>query len=257
MVIRGWIAPQLEFVDGATGLKYAKTLSGGVRNENAVLWQRQRHIWSSIVYEALECLDQVGTLYKVKPLGEAGPFKVIHLTELKPLPGGQACTSPSAHMEAPGQEEPDESGLLRLEIAHTRPSTMRNLAYSSVVTDNLDPPPIVRNESLPTDPILASNISPPPVAPSLIPPTEEEWGRALRRLDPLGPPPVQRLDCSALNPTPDPTLKRSSRHTAGQHSNPYHLPQSASRESSLGTVSVNAAYTPFQAWQMVHWDGEL
>lgn len=43
-------------------------------------------IWNTTIHEVLECLDGVGTLYKVRPLGEQGPGKVLHRAELKPAP---------------------------------------------------------------------------------------------------------------------------------------------------------------------------
>lgn len=44
--------------------------------------------WSSVVHEVIECLNQVGTLYRLKPYGEDGPCKVVHRNEIKPLPRG-------------------------------------------------------------------------------------------------------------------------------------------------------------------------
>lgn len=49
--------------------------------------------WESVVYEVVQCLDKVGTLYKIKPKGQLGPERNIHRQELRPL-----LTDPSTHL---------------------------------------------------------------------------------------------------------------------------------------------------------------
>ncbi|XP_041935239.1 uncharacterized protein LOC121697664 [Alosa sapidissima] len=211
-------------------------------------------IWSSTAYEVLECLDEVGTLYKIKPLGDGGPCKVLHRTEIKPVPGGTegrqteaihhpppvhgAVGTPSlvadaTHPPSPTYREvttPDDSeddSIWRVSITSARPSTI----------GSHDPLPGLRGESLPSGSTRASNASPPlpPVEQLVIPPTEGELGMDPMSPEPVDSPPVQASGSPARSPILMSTLRRSRRCTAGQHSNPFHLPQSASNSGS-GTV---------------------
>lgn len=42
--------------------------------------------WENVVYEIVRCLDEVGTLYKIRPRDQLGPEKNINRKELRPLP---------------------------------------------------------------------------------------------------------------------------------------------------------------------------
>lgn len=42
--------------------------------------------WDHVEYEVVSCLDEVGTLYKIRPRDRQGPEKNIHRQELRPLP---------------------------------------------------------------------------------------------------------------------------------------------------------------------------
>lgn len=196
-------------------------------------------IWGSTIHEVMECLDDVGTLYKIKPWGEGGPCKVIHRTEIKPVPKGaesrwagatrnqvteaEAACHPSLaadmghytearNMVEPYQTELEEDGLWEVSITPAGPAMSRNH----------DPPTSHRGADLPS---VSSNASPPPapVAPVTSPLVERELQRDPNPLD-LDPPSLHPL----ASITESTTLRRSSRCTAGKHSNPYHLPQSAS-----------------------------
>ncbi|KAI7804559.1 putative pancreatic alpha-amylase-like [Triplophysa rosa] len=45
-------------------------------------------VWGTRVHEIVECVDDVGTLYKVKLCNEGGSVKIVHRLELRVLPGG-------------------------------------------------------------------------------------------------------------------------------------------------------------------------
>lgn len=185
----------------------------------------------------MECLDNLGTLYKIKPRGDRGLCKVIHRTEIKFIPKGAesrwagatrnqvteveaACDPPlvadtgyhtwTGNMEGPNQVEPEENGLWTLSITPANPPILRDH----------DQPTSHQSAGLPS---VSSDVSPPPppVEPVMTPPIELDLQTDPDPSD-LDSLPVQPPDDVAVGSVP----RRSSRCTAGQHSNPYHLPLS-------------------------------
>lgn len=112
-------------------------------------------IWDSVPYVVVQCLDDVGTLYKIKPRDQAGPEKNIHRTELRALP--PRVNPPTWSNVAPLEEDntvPDDLALpvhdeeqsgdwviVRQEI----PS--QSVIHSPVTQENNpSPPPLVQEE---------------------------------------------------------------------------------------------------------------
>ncbi|CAL8303357.1 unnamed protein product [Arctogadus glacialis] len=68
----------------------------------------QNH-WDHVVYEVVGCLDEVGTLYKIRPRDQQGPGKNVHRQEMRPL-----HVDPYPPLPTPANPEPnlDQSDLL-------------------------------------------------------------------------------------------------------------------------------------------------
>lgn len=73
-------------------------------------------VWSSTMYEVVTCSDEVGTLYKIKPWGMEGPIKVMHGTELKPLPHSMDQADLAARINSTTSLGPGVNRILRTPI---------------------------------------------------------------------------------------------------------------------------------------------
>ncbi|KAJ8375540.1 hypothetical protein SKAU_G00061200 [Synaphobranchus kaupii] len=77
--------------------------------------------WHPTVFEVLECLDDGGRVYRIKPQSAEGPHNNIHRSELKPIPAGPGpLILPNIEAHLPSdtsleeEEEPseEESGVI-------------------------------------------------------------------------------------------------------------------------------------------------
>lgn len=230
-------------------------------------------IWNSTVYEVIECLDEVGTLYKIKPQKDDGPCKVIHRTEIKPVPRrteapqdgdtprpslvtGLACSSPPAvhavrHPVPPITEttcphESEEADLWRMPTQAT--------SWLPAPQGNQQPGPSLSSNAIPPSPQIEPPTTPPTEGRVDRPPDPSE------SLNPVESPPLPAPTGMASDLAPTPPFRRSSRSTAGQHHNPFNLPQSAIHDPGTPTASVNDTLTSSilatNTLEMVHRDGE-
>lgn len=85
-------------------------------------------VWSSTLFEIVTCIDQVGTLYRIRPQGKDGPIKVVHRSHFKLAPRGtdrlgQPSRSDSSISLGPGRElrsEDSEVGIQpQIVVVHT------------------------------------------------------------------------------------------------------------------------------------------
>ena len=288
-------------------------------------------IWGSAQYEVVECMDGIGTLYKIKPQGKEGPNRTIHRTELKQVPTGQhsaSCPAPVVQelqeddQRRQGQDDPEVGGQLRVAIVHTRRNA-QGPADPDLPGPALDPQSPARSENTldtqsPTGQKSASHSVPAvqelheddqrrqgqddpdaggqlrvaivntrrnaqgpaelnPPGPALDPQTSARSEKALgthpltNNTEPTGTTPVSTTpitgpglaqsipgaDTPTVQPPGeldlgfDPILfpRRTTRSTAGQHPNPFRLPQAVTQALSVNVVEANMTLTPFRPWQ--------
>ncbi|KAG1960088.1 interleukin-1 receptor accessory protein-like 1-A [Pimephales promelas] len=183
----------------------------GVRGRNKI-----QDLWSSVDYQVLRVPKDKGVVYTIAPVNDLGKVRHVHRTMLKaqlqPEPQNTSQDQPSAPLE-PSQEDVNEEDLwLVLPARSDDPSSsagpMRDSCNRSTVTEV---------ERLP------------PVMP------------AAREARPLTPPtaPIDHPGPTVPEET-RPSLRRTARLTAGQHSNLYHLPQTA-QGGARGTVCSSRA----------------
>ncbi|KAL7851957.1 hypothetical protein SRHO_G00177420 [Serrasalmus rhombeus] len=150
-------------------------------------------VWASTKYCITQCLDGEGRVYSVRPIENPGPEKNLHRSELKVVPGHPLVSCP-AEQENGGQ----------LQISPLRSSS-----------------PISEDESpFQAYPSRSSSIS-----------SEEGHplaGQWLRSSGESDRPQSPRVVVTSGN-TPARQVRRTTRKTAGQHSNPYNVPRPAGR----------------------------
>lgn len=205
-------------------------------------------VWDSKVYEVVECLDGVGTVYKVRQQDSAVHTKNVHRSDLRELPDGYV---PSDRCEVEANCSP--AGLLR-EYGHQRQlSEEEGMSEEETVVLQVaqegGPPAVVASEDL----------------------SEQELDQCLieQAIDPLDfQCPVERAWDSPDFSEPvlgshDPlereleqgqaeiSLRRSVRMRAGQHSNPFNLPRpvrSPQEQVPPNSVSVSSLHVLFRPW---------
>lgn len=205
----------------------------------------------------LECLDDVGTLYRVKPQSGQGPEKVFHRAELKPVSGEPNSRAPTTIEESPtvplvsdsplrgtgsspsatisvrpctrgpremlDSEDSEQDCPWIITTIPARPASVEGAPRSGPLnpTDTGPPPSWSPRPEIPlSDPYQTTSASPPPVEHPLTPLPSN----GLAAVRPMDMPPQQSRD-HAL-----PSFRRSACSSAGQHSNPHHLPRPVSIE---------------------------
>ena len=159
-------------------------------------------VWDHIIYEIVRCLDDTGRVYKIRPRDGAGLEKNINRTELKVLPWTATVDTPDSpppELHSLSQEEEtdldmpeDESEMGSVIMVNMQPLTPGNFQL-----------PAVSHTLLPDDP--PATIQPDPQLCCLADTLHES---------------------STTFPVP---VRRSHRTTAGNHTNPFNLPQSVYR----------------------------
>lgn len=196
--------------------------------------------WDGTLYEVVRCLDEVGTLYKIRPRGEQGPERNIHRQELRPLPS-ELFSLPATAGDLPstsgmrdlGIEDPqasasqssveEEDDLVQLVAVHPLHVDMPPVPASSRAADveeeddlvqlAADVPPHVDTPPGPASSLAAEPQSPVSGQPDTIDSASEEGAGS-----------VQGDDETPTAPGDMPVLRRTTRTTAGYHPNPHNLP---------------------------------
>lgn len=177
-------------------------------------------VWFDLPYEVVQCLDDKGRVYKIRPKNGAGPEKNVNRSELKVLPVAATPYSPSAELGQPqGQERDLDASEDESEVGG--------------VMVNVQP----RNSD-----------TQPPVMPCPQP----------NELTSTGPEELQ--PSSLMGPVDDESavahipVRRTRRAAAGHHTNPFNLPRSVRRVgeddrnnggSSISSQSLHAMFRPW------------
>lgn len=177
-----------------------------VYRKNHVLGRRKiQDTWESTVYQVVKCLDNVGTVYKIQSRSNPEQKKTVHRSELRPITErGELVSEPLVSCPSPNQREgtpprvnaseDEDSDISLLSGFISSPSNVSFTAAQEPVTDSHRQSALMpMEESIE----LRESNSPPPNRPETVPQL----------------------------PGPEPVVRRSHRTTAGQHSNPFHLPQ--------------------------------
>ena len=187
--------------------------------------------WDHVVYEVVGCLDEVGTLYKIRPRDQQGPGKNIHRQEIRPL-----HVDPCPPLPTPANPEPnfDQSDLL---LEDSKSSVDENEDFALMV-------------ALDTSCLDGQNSCVPIVigVPSAQIPVQQE-----QILQDLAIGHTQRAEAPMPAPEGNHLPRRTTRTTAGHHSNPYNLPvtsteQPLADEHMEAHVTVSSQGVGFRPW---------
>lgn len=187
---------------------------------------------STTVYEVVECLDGVGTVYKIRQRDNVGSEKIVHRSDLRVLPEGCVLI----------ENGNAEGSCTFLVEPQGEDSQQVQLEEEQEVTDDELGVYVIREKGV--DPVVAINL--------LAPPSGEQT-RGTPGLPVLGREPLSIVEqdgpqesgqssleelrvepsCSSQNSLEqyfdqeqqEQSLRRSVRTTAGQHSNPFNLPR--------------------------------
>lgn len=199
-------------------------------------------VWSSTMFEIVTCTDKVGTLYKIKPRGNDGPVKVMHRSELKLVPHstdgpGQPIRNCSSPSPSPSNElssgDSEVGSPPQVAVVYSRagaqvdfsPQTSGHGVSVAGITRDSSPIRCIREPIGVTTPEQESDL--------------DNVDNVECPLDqPVGQPVVT-----------SPSLRRSTRRTAGQHPNPFHLPQAVAQNVPISIAEVSSLITPFRPWQ--------
>ena len=187
--------------------------------------------WDHVVYEVVGCLDEVGTLYKIRPRDQQGPGKNIHRQEMRPL-----HVDPCPPLPTPANPEPnfDQSDLL---LEDSKSSVDENEDFALMV-------------ALDTSCLDGQNSCVPIVigVPSAQIPVQQE-----QILQDLAIEHTQRAEAPMPAPEGNHLPRRTTRTTAGHHSNPYNLPGTSTEQpladEHMGAhVTVSSQGVGFRPW---------
>ncbi|XP_041916526.1 uncharacterized protein LOC121680987 [Alosa sapidissima] len=175
--------------------------------------QKIQDLWSPTVYQVLRAPVGEGAVYTIAPVDDLTKSKTVHRTMIKARLGTSVQATPVPSFPQASQVPsllPDEDPEPDLWIQVTNPD-------------------LVSREPLPT--VEAAELSPT----NLLAQTTE-----CAVPTPASASPIVQEDspCSAA----DRPLRRTSRATAGHHSNVHHLPQTACPSSSGGATSAVVAF---------------
>ena len=198
--------------------------------------------WDPKVYKVVKCFDEKGLVYHITPEDGRGPDKNIHRSELRVLPSQapQSIQAPSDQLvsdmsnegsRSPGSDEEEEAVWIHL-LPHPQSEAIPKDIPEHAGTWNQPQTLTFRSQTDGTQ----ENQTPPEVdigANWTLPNTEQEQERS------QGP----------SSPQEDPP-RRPRRTQAGQHSNPFRLPRSATQQletqqHSISYVSPNCYYRPW------------
>lgn len=183
-------------------------------------------VWDGTRYQVVRCLDEVGRVYTICPDEGQGPARNIHRSELRVVPGQAANFPPEPPL--PPQEE----------VAPDRRQPPRQ-QDSSEEDDDAGPW------------VMQRIVNPPQQAPT------EEVDTSQRGIQ-LDIAPVDRPEPHPVMTGPHPSqplptlMRRTTRVTAGAHSNPHHLPGPVERPSrAIGAAAhpeVSTVQCYFRPW---------
>lgn len=188
-------------------------------------------VWDHTVYEIVYCLDDKGRVYKIRPRNRAGPEKNINRTELKVLPSTATVDTPDSPSPEPQSLPQGEESDLDMPEDGSEMGSVIMVNMQPLNSENFQLPATPHN-LLPEDP--PATIQPEPQLNYLA--------------DPLHGEP------SITSPV---LVRRSHRTTAGHHTNPFNLPQSACRpcennrsnsENNIPQASSQPVYAVFRPW---------
>lgn len=189
-------------------------------------------VWGPTVYEVVQHLDDHGRVYKIRPKDGEGEERNVHRTELRVLPKTQVSEPPlrtiptgtrkrySAEHRAEEEESDSETPLFRIE------------PLSPSVSNPPDQHPPEHTLSVPVSPAPTPFQNDTPLSsPANSPPLDQHMG-----------------DQQESEIESEVGQRRSARATAGHHSNPFRLPQSANQVGSEGVAAIRSASAAFRPW---------
>lgn len=162
-------------------------------------------VWSSKVYEIVSCCDKVGTLYKIRFREMEGPIKVMHRSEFKLVPSGRGAPSQSICSTSAASSSEEVGSQPQVAVIHTRIGVKADASPQSDGQDDLSG---ILNDICPGGNTVVPMAVQPEIIPDLAPAVVDA--------------PDQLSDEAGMS---DFALRRTTRRTAGQHPNPFHLPQ--------------------------------
>lgn len=223
-------------------------------------WQSNSFVWGPTKYQVIRCLDDVGRVHTIRPQHGEGPELNIHRTEIRVATGEPAPETSTTELEEtrtePGreirpQEEDEEEHLMVAVSARQQQSSLPDSPFgvdahtpslpSIISTEGSrspEPPAVPTPVSLCDSPGSPSmNINAPLESPTLSggPLMPEDFSpvpssvlhtESPDSLVPVSSEPPELQNVAAMSP-PEARIRRTTRETAGQHSNLHHLPRPA------------------------------
>ena len=193
--------------------------------------------WGPTLYRVVDVLDDHGRVYRIQPADGQGLAKQVHRSELRQAPPGllPPAAAPAKPLAAPV-----------VPPAELAPVDDELLPPGCWAWIEETPPPLPR--AAPPPPARPGSVGPPaPGSPGPGAPTGP--GPDLSPVSASPPPEGGRVDLAPPSPIPvglgggpracEPPVgspRRPVRSTAGQHSNPHHLPRSALSSAAAGTA---------------------
>ncbi|KAL2083301.1 hypothetical protein ACEWY4_021074 [Coilia grayii] len=167
--------------------------------------------WEPTVYKIVKCYDDKGLVYHITPVDGSGPDKNMHRSELKVIP---------AQVDPPPEMSPE-----------LPPRDQRETVYEPTSDNEEEEDAMwIRLASLPNpiEPPSGSRSPTPTSQPSAEVSQEGPLG-STEEATPAQAPADPRHDVTSSSSVPPEDLRRPRRARAGQHSNPFRLPQSATQ----------------------------
>ena len=207
-----------------------------LRNHGARGRHKIQDIWSSVLFRVVRAPQQGGSVYTIAPVSELHKVKNVHRDQLK------AHIGPEPAPEAGSQDQCQPAcGTIGFDRTERWYSTMDDICDGSwgVLVARTSAPAAV-GVSVPGE-SLGSSGGVPVETPMVMDPTGESSlpeldapGVTERRGEPRDGPGVQPASGGlVVDPVYQPEPRRSSRSTAGRHSNIHRLPQPVVREGGV------------------------
>ncbi|KAL6484143.1 hypothetical protein MHYP_G00061880 [Metynnis hypsauchen] len=183
---------------------------------------KMQDLWSTTIFKVVECLDQVGTLYKIRPIGGEGGCRTVHWSELKVVVSAEDPLVPTAQGTlglALGPALPSPQGV---ELEDSEEESVLGEAWLCMRTREAEavlkvPQPNFGRVLAPTredqEPVGSMLEGSEPTS------SESSTPSALQV--------PQTADYQESGPLSAPIARHSIHTTAGKHSNPFNLPRPA------------------------------
>lgn len=195
--------------------------------------------WAPSVFEVVECKDGLGNVYEVRRQDGVGPSKCLHRSELKPVPTSHVIRAPvveggveNSEVEEEIEVEEDDGLVVEVTVAHPSAVGQRRTGQME------------RGRQLHPYPCSGGQV-------------ECVGKRGEQNLSTSGESlgPSEDTGCGGLSTVADgghgrvntlpPPVRRTTRPTAGCHSNPFRLPQGLGSSDAV----VNSHFSVFRPWQ--------